>query len=106
MNCATKRAVLETLTYDQMAQFVGSTFRLVRDGASHDLVLVQAGKVMESQAARLKRAAFSLYFLGPHEPYFEQCIYNFEHDTLGGLEMFIVPVGHDQKGFLYEAVFT
>ena len=99
--------MLETLTYDQFPPLVGTLFHLVlENGQRHDLQLVSAGKVMESQAARLKRNAFSLFFLGPHEPMFEQHIYTFEHDTLGTLEFFIVPVGHDAAGMLYEAVFT
>jgi hypothetical protein len=98
--------VLETLTYDQFEPLVGSKFRLVANDAGTDLTLVTVGRVMESQAARLKRGAFSLFFIGPHEPLFEQAIYPFTHETLGQLEMFIVPVGHDAAGLLYEAVFT
>lgn len=98
--------MLETLTYDQLSNFVGTTFVLVENEQRYELKLVTAGKVMESQAARLKRNAFSLFFLGPHEPLFEQRIYTFEHETLGTLEFFIVPVGHDAAGILYEAVFT
>jgi hypothetical protein len=89
-----------------MKELVGSTFRLAEAGETYPLQLVSAGKVMESQAARLSRNAFSLYFLGAHEPVFEQRIYTFDHDTLGRIDLFIVPVGHDANGVLYEAVFT
>jgi hypothetical protein len=98
--------VLETLTYDQMKALVGSTFHIVDSEKTADLQLVTAAKVMESEAAKLKRNAFSLFFLGPHEPFFEQRIYPLDHETLGRMELFIVPVGHDQHGILYEAVFT
>jgi hypothetical protein len=98
--------VLETLRYEQFLPLVGTFFHLDENGQRYDLQLVTVGKVMESQAARLKRNAFSLFFLGPHEPLFEQRIYSFEHETLGTLEFFIVPVGHDAAGLLYEAVFT
>jgi hypothetical protein len=98
--------VLETLRYEQFSPLAGTIFHLVEKEQRYDLQLVSVGKVMESQAARLKRNAFSLFFLGPHEPIFEQRIYTFEHDTLGTLEFFIVPVGHDAAGMLYEAVFT
>ena len=89
-----------------MKALVGSTFHLAGDGKSADLRLVTAAKVMESEAAKLKRTAFSLFFLGPHEPFFEQRIYPLDHEGLGRLELFIVPVGHDENGFLYEAVFA
>src|ERR1051326_3799675 len=101
-NLCYKDSVLETLQYDHLKPLVGTPFHLVEKGQRHDLQLVTVGKVMESQAARLKRTAFSLFFLGPHEPFFEQRIYKFEHDTLGSLEFFIVPVGHDAAGMLYE----
>lgn len=98
--------MLETLTYDQFAKLAGTSFHLAQGGQRYELQLVSVGKVMESQAARLKRNAFSLFFLGPHEPLFEQRIYRLEHEQLEALEIFIVPVGHDAAGILYEAVFT
>ncbi|MDX6508976.1 MAG: hypothetical protein QOG81_728, partial [Gaiellaceae bacterium] len=35
-----------------------------------------------------------------------QQIYRFDHDELGTLEIFIVPIGTDEGGVRYEAVFT
>jgi hypothetical protein len=48
---------------------------------------------------------FSLYFVGP-ESYLEQKIYSVEHEQMGVFDLFLVPVGHDQNGFRYEAVFN
>src|SRR2546430_9832340 len=101
--------MLEELTFDQMNQCVGQNFRVdVEGGEPIDLLLVRAAKVMESEAARLKRTAFSLFFLGPPEPYLPQKMYPVHHDTLGAEAelIFLVPVGRDPKGYLYEAVFT
>jgi len=101
--------MLENLTFDQMKQCVGQNFRVELEGREPvDLLLVRAGKVMESEAARLKRDAFSLFFLGPPEPYLPQRTYPFHHEKFGGEAegIFLVPVGKDPKGFLYEAVFT
>src|SRR6266699_32774 len=101
--------MLENLTFDQMKQCVGQNFRVEVEGREPvDLLLVRAGKVMESEAARLERDAFSLFFLGPPEPYLPQRIYPFHHEKFGAEAegIFLVPVGKDPKGFLYEAVFT
>jgi hypothetical protein len=101
--------MLDQLTFDQMKQCVGQNFRVEVDGREPvDLLLVRAGKVMESEAARLPRAPFSLFFLGPHEAFLPQKIYQFQHETFGPEPegIFLVPVGKDPKGFLYEAVFT
>jgi len=49
---------------------------------------------------------FSIYFVGPGDFYLPQSTYRMEHDQLGQLEMFIVPVGKEQRGYRYEAVFN
>jgi hypothetical protein len=35
-----------------------------------------------------------------------QRIYPLDHETLGSLELFLVPIGPDERGLLYEAIFT
>ncbi len=51
------------------------------------------------------RNPFSLVFRGPAEPVLPQRTYRFEHETLGALDLFIVPIGPDESGMQYEAVF-
>jgi hypothetical protein len=48
------------------------------------------------------RAPFSLVFEGGPDPPLPQGIYRVEHDALGALEIFLVPIAADR----YEAVFT
>ena len=52
------------------------------------------------------RAPFSLLFLGPAEPVLPQHIYRLEHESIGPLEIFVVPVARDETGTTYEAVFA
>jgi hypothetical protein len=67
--------------------------------------LVRAAKVMESEAARLKRNPFSLYFHGPLR--LQQQIYRLTHDGFDEpLDIFLVPVGVEGSAVIYEAVFT
>ncbi|MHC5109346.1 MAG: DUF6916 family protein [Planctomycetota bacterium] len=42
----------------------------------------------------------------PHEPMLPQQIYRIEHEILGQMDSFIVPLGPDAKGMRYEAVFN
>jgi peptide subunit release factor 1 (eRF1) len=49
---------------------------------------------------------FAIYFLGPSEGYLEQRTYMLEHDALGQLEIFLVPVGRQDDRYKYEAVFS
>lgn len=50
--------------------------------------------------------AFSVIFRGENNPVLDQQIYRIKHDTLGDMELFIVPIGPDDKGMCYEAVFS
>jgi hypothetical protein len=98
--------VLETLTYDTFLPLVGTTFNVDFNGRTAPLQLTRVGKVMESQAARLQRQPFSLFFTGPGEPFLPQQIHTFSHETLGTFGMFITAIGRDADGFQYEAVFA
>ena len=49
---------------------------------------------------------FTLLFQGSDDVFLNQQIYAFSHDKLGDFELFIVPVGKDEKGYQYEAVFN
>ena len=49
---------------------------------------------------------FSLVFRGPMSPLLPQRIYRLSHSKLGPLDIFLVPIGPDQAGMQYEAVFN
>lgn len=51
------------------------------------------------------RAPFSVVFSGPSEPVLPQGIHTVEHEQLGTLELFLVPIGPGEEGMRYEAVF-
>lgn len=96
--------MLEQLTIDSFAPHVGTSFWLHEQGNKVEMRLVRAAKVMESEAARLPRNPFSLFFLGPL--LLPQQIYHLTHDVAEPMDIFLVPVGKEGNAFLYEAVFT
>lgn len=49
---------------------------------------------------------FSLMFKGPAEVYLPQSIYPLEHEEMGTIELFLVPIGREPDGFIYEAAFS
>jgi len=49
---------------------------------------------------------FSLVFQGPDQSFLPQGNYPIEHDSIGAFDLFIVPVGHDEGGYRYEAIFN
>jgi hypothetical protein len=53
-----------------------------------------------------KQEQFSLRFRGDRAEIFPQRIYTMKHDSIGEVELFLVPVGRDDSGTFYEAVFN
>jgi hypothetical protein len=102
--------MLESFTIETFADRIGERFGIAADDGGLEAELVEAtaltalsGKALETPG---DRAPFSLVFLGPGDPVLPQAIYRFEHDELGAFEIFVVPIGRDETGVRYEAVFT
>ena len=97
--------MLENLKIDDFLPLVGSSFWLYHGEHKVEMRLEKALPVMESQAARLKRVAFSLYFLAPLAV--PQGMHRMTHDAFPEpLDIFVVPIGQEPNGFTHEAVFT
>jgi hypothetical protein len=50
--------------------------------------------------------AFSLLFRGPRSVSLGQDSYQLSHERLGALELMLVPVGVEEEGSYYEAIFN
>ena len=99
--------MLDQLTIESFEPHVGTSFWVeFPNGAKVELRLTRAARVMESEAARLPRHPFSLYFVGPKSYLLPQATYRLTHESAGTLEIFLVPVGQENDLYLYEAVFT
>jgi hypothetical protein len=100
--------MLERLTCADFARDVGTTFRLEwGDARGIPLVLVEAKEVPgRAGSPDAPRTPFTLVFRGPAEPVFPQRTYALAGPASGRLEIFLVPVGRDAAGVLYEAVFN
>lgn len=82
----------------------GDPFRVrPEDAPEFEVELVEVTEKLDGGAARPQ---FSLVFRGGPDPPVAQRIYRLEHEELGTLELFLVPIGPDQAGQRYEAVFT
>ena len=72
-------------------------------------VELELAKVMGDKSGMEKIAGvdrFALYFWGPGDFYLPQRSYRMEHEALGDLEIFIVPVGRRDNRYEYEAIFS
>jgi hypothetical protein len=93
---------------------LGGRFRVDRAGAVIFLELAEVrpsppGSPAEARhraAAGIREEPFSLLFRGPRDTPLDQRIHRLEHERLGTLEIFLVPVRPDDRGPLYEAVFN
>ena len=84
---------------------MGTSFWLHADEGKIELRLTRVAKVMASQAARVSRTPFSLYFLAP--VLLPQQIYRLTHEAFAKpLDVFLVPIARNADGFSHEAVFT
>jgi hypothetical protein len=90
--------VLEDFTLATFADRLGETFRVGDDPDALEMELVEA-------TAGTAGRQFSIVFRGQLEPVLPQRIYRFEHEALGTFELFIVPIGPDDSGMQYQAVF-
>lgn len=57
--------------------------------------------------ANVERKPFSILFQTTQKDHhYQQAIYTIEHPALGCIDIFLVPVGCNEKGVQYEAVFS
>ena len=94
---------LDSLTAEDFRPHTGTIFRLADESVECELIEVTG---QEASARAGSRAPFSVVLRGPRQPVLDQRIRRLEHDEMGVLELFLVPIGPDNAGMLYEAVFT
>jgi hypothetical protein len=91
---------LENLTVDDFAPLLHERFRVEPgDGPPFEVELTTVTEIPREPGGR---APFSLEFQGGPRPPLPQSIYRVEHEDLGAIEIFLVPIAADR----YEAVFT
>jgi len=98
--------MLERLTCQDFEKRLNQVFRLNFGGDTIDVKLAQCQRLNSGGRNDAGREPFSLIFLGPQKPVLPQQIYEFDFGELGRLEIFIVPIGPDRSGMIYQAVFA
>lgn len=93
---------LASISAEQFENWLDQEFRLAAgEGIPLRLAEVRRG----GQSAR-PGGAFALTFLAPRGQFLPQAIYPIEHPGLGRQEIFLVPLGPQDSGNAYEAVFA
>ena len=99
------RVMLDKVTREAFAEHLGKTFRIDVDGGEPVTVeLIEATALGHGSPGR--REPFSLVFRGPATPHLPQQTYAMSHEGMGRLDVFLVPIGPDETGVRYEAVFN
>ena len=99
--------MLDKLAITNFTPYLHQIFRIRLDGVEPiDLELISVTDTGPASRPEARRT-FSLIFLGPTSPqYLLQHIYRLEHEQMGELELFIVPLGPQEGRMRYEAIFT
>jgi hypothetical protein len=92
-------------THEEFAKRVNSVCRVHHGSSSVEMHLLECRK-LNSPPRSGHREPFALLFRGPKAPVLPQRIYQFDFEDLGPVEMFIVPIGPDDSGMRYEAIFA
>jgi hypothetical protein len=93
---------MRQLSWDEFAAAEGTVYTVERAGQpSVEMTLEKAAELPPSGRAA---GSFRLEFRGPFEPILPQAIYRFSKDE-ESFDIFIVPIGREEKGTLYEAIF-
>ena len=103
--------MLDKLTKDSFSPYLGQAFRVQLDADNAlelELTEVTAFDYRpEQHDSSIRRDPFSILFRGPVDVPLGQGMYRFEHDDMGVIEMlFMTPIGADQNGRYYEAIFN
>jgi hypothetical protein len=97
--------MLENLTPASFEEHLGTRFRIHFGGEAPLEAVLYEVKLHEAHAGP-RPQPFSIYLRGPHGAVLPQRIYRMEHERMGAIEIFLVPIGPDGQGMRYEAVFN
>jgi len=95
-----------SLTEREFSQHVGTEFQVKLDGRETELELIEVKGYVSQEIEQGGMERFSVFFVGPRDPFLPQQVYRLEHERIGEFDLFLVPVAGDEKSFRYEAVFN
>ena len=93
----------DSLTFQEFSQNLNTKFQTRVDETQQlELELAEISQLKQTS----RNEEFAVVFRGPKEIFLGQGMRALEHEKLGKLELFIVPIREDEKGYYYEAVFN
>lgn len=99
--------MLETFTIETFQPRLGEIFTIVVDEENRlPTKLTEVFPWGPGAAAGRDRHPFSLVFHTIPEAVVPQAMYRVENENMEPMEIFLAPIGPDERGMRYEAVFT
>lgn len=99
--------MLETFTIETFQPHLGELFYIVVNEETRlPTKLTEVFPWGSGAAAGRDRAPFSLIFHTVPQAVVPQSVYRVESEKMGPFEIFLAPIGPDERGMRYEAVFT
>jgi hypothetical protein len=91
------------LTHEEFSKHLHTKFRVrLSDTETIEAELTRVSEHMVSP----QQERFSIFFRAPNEPFLGQGLRSLEHEQMGPFDLFLVPLGRDEQGTDYEAVFN
>lgn len=92
---------------DSFSRNVNTKFAVkVESGEPVEIELVEVAVRPSNSNEQGQMERFSAFFRGPESAFLPQQTYEFEHPDMGEMAIFLVPLGLDNKGYRYEAIFN
>ena len=101
-----EQMMLEKLSAEDFAPFLKEKFLINFSHSEPSPVYLIEINEKKSTSPGSRRQPFSIIFRAAKDMIWPQGIYKIKHEKLGVLDLFLVPVGPDQEGMCYEAVFN
>lgn len=91
------------LTHEALTNNLNSKFTVcLENEQSFDLDLIE----LSERKLSTVQERFSLILFGPNDKFLGQGMRHLQHAVLGELDLFLVPIGQNERGTSYEVVFN
>lgn len=96
----------EIVNLARFAPLIGQLFRLEMAGnATEEVELIEA-KALPARGGAPRQDPFSLVFRARADSSPSQGMARVAHEALGSVELFLVPIGKDEQGLYFQAIFN
>lgn len=95
------------LVFEDFANRVGESFAIDEQGLTDlPLKLAEVEPLRATWQKAGERPPFSLVFVGQDPRILEQRLYRFDVSGIGKVHIFLVPIGRNENGVSYQALFN